>query len=379
MKKFFLIVSVFFASISLAQAQDGAKKYGFWDNWFIQGQIGGQYTFSEYNKDASFGDKISPTAALGIGKFVSPEAGARLQLGGWTSGNYFMTDYDVKYFNINLDALFNLTNIFCSYKEGRTFNFYGIVGMGFVHTFADKDVRVPLGPGSGLYAMSKTDGWAPRLGLQTDFRINDAWSFNLEANANFMIDKFNGQVYGKSHDVTTNLLAGFTYRFKERGFPPAEIHDPAYIQNLNDQINNLRGQVEEYKACCEKKQQPVITEPKTIIKEVPAKPTVYEMVLFRINKAVIDKNQEAAIYTVAQFMKENPDAKITITSTADKKTGTPQYNQKLSEKRSAAVVKVLTNKYGIDKSRITVVNNGDKEQPFPSENSWNRVSIFTSK
>lgn len=332
---------------------------------------------SEYNNDASFGDKISPTAALSIGKFVAPQAGARLQLGGWTSGNYFKTDYDVKYYNINLDALFNLTNIFCSYKEGRSFNFYGIVGAGYVHAFANNDVKVPLGPGSGLYSVSKTDGWAPRLGLQTDFRLSDAWSFNLEANANMMIDKFNGQVYGKSHDVTMNLLAGLTYRFADRGFPAAEIHDPAYIQSLNDQINNLRGQVEEYKKCCEKKQ--IVPEPKTIIKEVPAKASLNEMVIFRIDKAVIDKNQEASIYNVAQFMKNNPDAKIVITSSADAKTGTPEYNQALSEKRSDAVLKVLTDKYGIDKSRIAVVNNGDKQQPYPNENSWNRVSIFTSK
>ena len=47
----------------------------------------------------------------------------------------------------------------------------------------------------------------------------------------------------------------------------------------------------------------------------------------------------------------------------------------LSEKRAKAVAKELTEKYGIDSSRITIEWKGCEEQPY-SENSWNRVVIM---
>ena len=377
MKKRLLLVLLAMAPIGLfaqneetntAQSQEKAlKQYGFWDNWFIQGQIGGQYTFSENHKAASFGDKISPNAALGVGKFFSPEVGARVQLGGWTSSNYVNNGtYDVKYLNGNIDALFNMTNIFLPYKENRVFNLIGILGIGYVHGFKDSD--------ENLHA---TNSVSPRLGLQADFRLNNAWSVNLEANGNLLRDDFNGQTWGFSYDGTLNVLAGVTYRFKDRGFATVDAADAALIQSLNDKINTQRAQIEEYKACCEKKQ--VVAEPKTIIKEVPATKTdLNSVVAFQIGKATIDASQEVNVYNAAQYLKQNPSARITIASYCDKKTGTAEFNQKLSESRSAAVAKALKG-YGIDESRFTVENNGDKKQPFPDNNNWNRVSIITSK
>jgi len=369
MKKVFLLLAVaLIASANYAQGQEKAlKQYSFWDNWFVQGQIGGQYTFSESNKVSSFGDKISPNAALGVGKFFSPEVGARVQLGGWTSSNYLKGTYDVKYLNGNVDALFNMTNIFLPYKENRVFNLIGILGIGYVHGFKDSDEN-----------RHATSSVSPRLGLQADFRLSDAWSVNLEANGNLLRDDFNNQEkFGCSYDGTLNVLAGVTYHFGRRGFATVDAADASLIQSLNDQINTQRAQIKEYKACCEKQS----TEPKTVVKEVPATnaASLNSAVIFKIGKARIDASQEVNVYNAAQYLKQNPDAKITIASYCDKKTGTAAFNQKLSEKRSAAVVKVLKEKYGIAESRFTVVNNGDKQQPFSENNNWNRVTIMTSK
>ncbi|WP_321437035.1 OmpA family protein [uncultured Bacteroides sp.] len=371
MKKVFLLLAVaLLANANYTQGQEKAlKQYGFWDNWFIQGQVGGQCTLSEHHKQSSFGDKLSPNAALSVGKFFSPEMGARIQLGGWTSGNYTTNhSFNVDYLNVNADALFNLTNIFLPYKEDRTFNLIGIMGLGYVNRFKKTSENIN---GSSKF-------FAPRIGLQTDFKLNDAVSLNLEANANFYHDSFNGIVGGTKYDAPINVLAGITYRFKNRGFKTVDAADPTLIQSLNDQINAQRGQIDELKACCDKKEVPA--EPKTIIKEVPAeKAALNSMVCFRIGKAKIDATQEVSIYQAAQYLKQNPDAKIVIASYCDKKTGTAKFNQKLSEKRSAAVAKVLKEKYGINESRFIFENNGDKKQPFSEKNAWNRVTIMTSK
>ncbi|WP_321426215.1 OmpA family protein [uncultured Bacteroides sp.] len=354
-----------------AQSQEKTlKQYGFWDNWFIQGQIGGQYTFSENHKAASFGDKISPNAALGVGKFFSPEVGARVQLGGWTSSNYMNNGtYDVKYLNGNVDALFNMTNIFLPYKEDRVFNLIGILGIGYVHGFKDSD--------ENLHA---TNSISPRIGLQADFRLSNAWSVNLEANGNLLRDDFNNQEkFGCSYDGTLNVLAGVTYRFGRRGFATVNPADENLINSLNNQINEQRDQIKELKACCEKKQAAV--EPQYVApqKTENKRPDLSAAVIFGIGKSNIDPNQEVNLYNTVQYLKQYPDAKVTISSYADKKTGTAKFNQELSKKRSESVAKILKEKYGIAEDRINIINNGDKEQPYPDNNDWNRVSIFTSK
>ena len=61
----------------------------------------------------------------------------------------------------------------------------------------------------------------------------------------------------------------------------------------------------------------------------------------------------------------------------DKGTGTAAYNMKLSKKRAESVAKLLTEKYGISSSRIQVVGEGSNIQPFPQDNNWNRIVIFT--
>lgn len=63
---------------------------------------------------------------------------------------------------------------------------------------------------------------------------------------------------------------------------------------------------------------------------------------------------------------------------ADAGTGSAEVNRAISEKRAARVAKVLTEKYGIDASRITSGYKGDTVQPF-SNNDSNRVVIGVAK
>ncbi|HTP64257.1 MAG TPA: OmpA family protein [Geobacteraceae bacterium] len=87
------------------------------------------------------------------------------------------------------------------------------------------------------------------------------------------------------------------------------------------------------------------------------------------DKAVIKPAYYGEVEKVADFMKRFPQIKGTIEGHTDN-VASAQYNIKLSQRRADGVVKMLVEKYGIDKSRLTakgygltkpIADNGTKE------------------
>ena len=69
-------------------------------------------------------------------------------------------------------------------------------------------------------------------------------------------------------------------------------------------------------------------------------------------------------------MEKNPAAKVNVTGYADKETGNPVINLKLSEARAKNVAEALKAK-GISSDRIAIDFKGDTVQPYstPKENT----------
>lgn len=366
MKKFLLLaVSMFFIGTAFAQTTEKAvRQYGFWDNWFIQFQGGGSLFFSEGFDDASFTDVLSPAAQISLGKYFSPEVGSRITVNGWQSKTYMKsTDdtYKINFVGVGFDGLFNLTNIFCPYKENRVFNLIGIVGIGYKHTFKNSDAPTGIN-------VIKNDFVAPRIGLAADFRLSDKWNFNVEANGDLFQDSFNGIRMGKKSEGNLNVLLGFTYKFPQRGFKLVDAVDPAVLAGLNDKINAQRQQIEDLENQLKNK-------PTTVA--APQKEMMNSIVIFKIGQSTIDENQKASLYTLANYIKNN-NTKVTVVGYADKATGSAQRNQQLSEERASSVAKALED-LGVDSSKITTDAKGDTVQPFSDNNDWNRVVIISQE
>ncbi|PVZ13602.1 MULTISPECIES: OmpA family protein [unclassified Pseudomonas] len=81
-------------------------------------------------------------------------------------------------------------------------------------------------------------------------------------------------------------------------------------------------------------------------------------VKFDFDKAVVKPNSYADIKNLADFMKQYPQTTTTVEGHTDS-VGTDAYNQKLSEKRAAAVRNVLVNQYGVQGSRVNSVGYGE--------------------
>ncbi len=111
----------------------------------------------------------------------------------------------------------------------------------------------------------------------------------------------------------------------------------------------------------EEKKEPPKPEPPPPPKPEPPPPVKEKIVLrgvnFDFNKATIRPDAQVILDEAANILKRNPDVKVNVDGYTDD-IGTPQYNQKLSEKRAASVVDYLA-KQGVEKTRLTARGFGE--------------------
>lgn len=349
--KFKLIITTMVLAIACVGMYAQEKKE---NPWFVQGQLGASYS----SGDAAFGKLMAPSGAIAFGKYFTPVWGARLSVGGWqgrVGSEVSKQAHGFYYGAATVDGLMNLSQLIRKYPD-RLFDVSVIAGIGFNRTFS-RSVSSFMG----------------RLGLQGSFRLNDAIDFNVEATANGVSDRWNGR---DDHSIDTyfNLGLGFTYKFRTGQNCVTCISEeyPEILyteEEVNEMVNEQRAKVVEK----------VIHKTDTVV--VNSEPTtkivrgIRSHVRFALARTNIEDNQELNILAVADYMKQFPDAKATVTGFADNGTGNRKINLKLAKQRAEAVADKLINQYGIDKKRLTVLSMKDREQPFQT-NDWNRVVII---
>ena len=143
---------------------------------------------------------------------------------------------------------------------------------------------------------------------------------------------------------------------------------------------------------------PVVTAPevKEVIKEIVKEKVVEKVVekkvevpvttlkgiyeddlFFLIGKSELRPEEAFKLGQIAQILKDNPDARITVTGYADSGTGTAEKNRSLSAERAAKVVQMLKNA-GISDSRITSAGTGSDKDASKSPEA-NRVAVCIVK
>ena len=96
-------------------------------------------------------------------------------------------------------------------------------------------------------------------------------------------------------------------------------------------------------------------------------------IYFIINRSDIRSNQTLKLQRLIAYLNNHPKAFVRLSGYADKDTGTPQINMRLSRERSQVVSQYLRDA-GIGEWRIRTFAKGDKVQPFDKP-SDNRVCI----
>ena len=363
-----------------ASAQEADKTVNVFNpHWYVQAQIGGQYTLGE----VGFGKLLSPNAQLGVGYNFNKVVGARFSLNAWQSkaGQKVISDgatttykWKWNYIAPMVDATFNLTNLFCEYNPNRLVEVgvFGGIGANIAwgndeaadakaailkSEAATEALKYGATPLENLWDGTKTR-FVARVGANVDFRVSERVKLGVELSANTLSDKYNSKKAGNP-DWYFNALVGVKVALGETHTTKV-IPAPKPVEKIIERIIEKPAP-----APAPKVESKVVEE------------NFRRDIFFPIGNTNIAKSQTTKIAEIVEYMKENPDAKITLTGYADKGTGSAAFNDKIAARRAQTVYNTLAAK-GVAKSRMIKESKGCRVQPF-EENDMNRVTICIAK
>ena len=387
--KSILLSSLLALGCTAASAQEAKTVNVFNPHGYLQVQIGGQETLGEIG----FGDLLSPNVQVGYGYNFNKVVGARVSLNAWQSkaGQEFLGQtykWKWNYVAPMVDATFNLSNLFCGFNPNRLVNVGVFAGIGANIAWGNDEATTAQSNMKTAYTnlinsaygtttpeankVAKSDPalsylWTGskvrltgRVGANVDFRVSERVSLGLEVSANTLNDHYNSKKAGNS-DWYFNALVGAKFTLG-KSYTTKTVPAPKPVEKIIERIIEKPAPA---------------PAPKTETKQEAVEENFRRDIFFPIGNSNIAKSQTTKIAEIVTFMKENPDAKITLTGYADKGTGSAAFNDKIAARRAQTVYNTLAAK-GVAKNRMIKKSMGSRVQPF-EENDMNRVTICIAK
>ena len=371
MKKTILLSVLALGALAINAQTVVVKGGGFWDNWSMGVQGGATMKMS----GEGFFKSARPAFGLTLGKQWTPILGMDIQGMGYVNTTNSSTMIDAS--DVSLIGRMNLMNLFAGYNGmPRPFEVETVTGLGWLHHYMT---------GSG-----DTDDLSARIGLNFNFNLGEdaAWTLGIKPAVLFNLT---GEYPSKKLAFNRNkanmeILLGLTYHFADedgnRHFALVNAIDPLVLAAMNEEINDLRevivakdvelvGLADELMVV-----QDQLNEARN--KEMEATGQTIKIlesvVAFPFNQSDVQTSQMPSLEHEANYLKDNPDAKITVNGYASPE-GTEEYNLQLSQRRADAVKNILVDKYGIAADRINAIGHGVGD--VFSVPAWNRVGICT--
>jgi len=377
-KKIIMSAVLLAGCFTASAQQEAATKEVFNPHWFVQAQMGGQYTLGE----VCFGDLLSGNAQIAGGYKFTPVWGVRLAIDAWRSkggtdfSNYtnnlrFLGVQTWKYNFIapTVDVSCNLTNLLLGYNPKRIVDagVFGGIGVNVAWNNGEAgnlrnlvwamDVTQDPAHQMSLYWDGTTARLLGKFGAYVDFHVSRRVDIGLEVNCNTLKDSYNSK-RANNGDWYFNALAGVKINLgKVSKTVPVETVQPVIVEKIVEKpVEKIVEKI-------------VYKEP-----EAPKREALRRDIFFNIRGSQVSKTEMPKVEDVVAYLNKYPEAKVSITGYADKGTGNPKINVGYAQKRAQMVADLLTKKFGISSSRITVDSKGDTVQPY-EQNDLNRVSI----
>lgn len=372
MKKFFLYLLLSTGTLS-AYSQtllDGNK---FFDNWSI-GVKGG--TVTPFTHSAFF-KNMRPAVGLELNKQITPVFGLGVEGMGYINTSFSKTAFDAS--TVNLMGKFNLMNLLGGYKGApRIFEIEALIGTGWMRYYMnnEKDLNT----------------WNTKVGMNFNFNLGTEkkWTialrpalvYDMQGDFNEYRSRFN------ANNACVEITAGIVYHFKNSNgkhhFGITKAYNQAEIDDLNQNINQLRAEINSRNKDIDAKDQRIAQLNRELTNCRNQKPqvqtivetnkTLESVVTFRQGKSSVDASQLPNVERIATYLKKHPKAKVVIKGYASPE-GSAEVNERIAKARAQAITTLLTKKYRISSERIT--SEGQGIGNMFSEPDWNRVSICT--
>lgn len=348
----------------------------FFDNWFISAAGGVQVYFGQSGARETFGKRIAPALDVSVGKWITPSVGLRLQYAGLkakalvygnipyatdpTENGYYKQEFNTS--NLHFDVLWNISNAWGGYRPDRFWSFVPFAGFGWARSYNENTHKNEI---------------AGTFGLLHNLRISNALDINIEMKAMLVNQRFAYTDGTKGLNAMGTITAGLTYKFKNRGFKRASdlivvTDNSGYMSQISDLQQQLNAAQASRDALAKQLAAEKAKEAKVIKEMYPILPDM--AIFFEINRAKISDKGMINIGYIADVIKKVPDKKFVLYASADKETGTPAYNQKLSVKRGEAVMKALVD-MGVNPDQLRIEAVGSSEQRFNGA-QLNRVVVI---
>lgn len=347
----------------------------FWSNWFIQVGVdmsvqnpyGSNFFSNDWHDGRTYG------VDLAVGKWFTPGLGLRTKLNwengilerkhAWGAPAYDEGGYGALYG----DVLFNLSNLFCGYKESRVWNLSLYPRAGVVRNFSANTYASVIG-----FGMQNTWRMGKKVSLYIDLAYNMTSTDFTGVNAS---QKFNANGY-----VDMNI--GLQFNLGKGTFDKAiSIEDyNALAARSEEALARLRADLDrerELNADLRAQLAKAANRPSTasvsaqsVVASAPAS------VFFDINSSKLNSKKDLInLESIAASAKAS-GAHVQVTGAADSKTGSAAYNQKLSEARAQAVADELV-KLGVNRDNIETRGVGGVNEVAPF--NLNRRAIIVLK
>ena len=383
MKKILLGLMLLGAAPAMAQENNEfvpVDKYSvatnrFWSNWFVT--AGGDYvsTYSDQERGLDLSQnpfedfRRSWNGDITLGKWFTPVIGVRskLQLMSMKSvDGRENPDLDVLIYNVQ--AMFNLRNLFAGYQPGRVWNISLYGGTGFYRNITDKHYAFMYTAGI-LNTFNLTKRLYINVDLYHNVALNDVdnvYDVPTHGKRNFFNEK--DRQFGLSLGLGVNL--GKVGWSKTPDLEAINAMHKAQTDALNASLAEQQSENERLKELLAKRPESTTTtvQEKEVILTTPVS------VFFNINSSrIASKKDLVNVEALVKLAKEN-NAKVEVYGFADSKTGPADFNMKLSERRANTVAKELK-KMGLKDEQIIIKPMGGVADLDPA--SYNRRVIVT--
>ncbi len=353
----------------------------FWANWYVQAGIDANivssYGYGSLLKK-DWHDGRTYGFDLAFGKWFTPGIGVRLKLN-WENGAFYHAfrnqdhvwetadPHKGGYALLAFDTEFNMSNIFCGYNESRVWNLILFPRMGLIRNFG----RNSYSPAYGV-------------GLESSWKIAKRVSIYTDVAFMFTTQDFIPYYSSKSKAWRSNNIAtidlGITYNIGKTGWSKAvSLEDyEALSAEACAKLAALRAQLKAEQDENARLRAELAKWANHKCPEVPAGnvTTGSTSVFFDLNSAKINSKKDLINLEAVAAAAKNTKATVVVRGSADSKTGSSAYNQKLSEARAQAVADELVS-LGVDRAKIQVSGVGGVAEVEPF--NLNRRAIVTLK